>query len=191
MPKSRIAVVPLVAAILLGGCASTSHETGGHTPTATATAVFDAANAADIEFVQMMLPHHEQAIEIAALATDRATDPRILDLTADIAGAQQAEVDDMYAMLAAWEVPALSEHSGHAMPGMVSDADMAALAAASGPEFDRLFLDHMIAHHEGAIDMAETVIANGRDPQVLALAEAVITAQQAEITHMQDMRAGS
>jgi uncharacterized protein (DUF305 family) len=93
----------------------------------------------------------------------------------------------MEAMLDRWGVPQMMDHSGHQMAGMVSDEDMDRLRAATGPAFDRLFLEFMIAHHEGAIVMTEDPLANGTDPELQTLLREIVEAQTAEIAEMQAM----
>lgn len=144
------------------------------------------ANMADVTFVQLMLPHHEQALEMTKMARDRADDHRVLDLMVQMWDEQAAEIDEMKAMLAGWNVEPAPLHD---MPGMVSDADMALMSETGGAAFDEMFLTHMIAHHEGAITMAEDVLANGTDPQVRAMAESIIASQQAEIDQMRSILA--
>ena len=145
---------------------------------------------ADAMFAQMMIPHHEQAVVMADLASTRASSPVIKELAAEIKAAQQPEIDQMTTWLAEWGVPvmdgdeAMSSHGGHGMSGMLSDADLEALAAASGAEFDRMFAESMIMHHEGAIEMAQEV-AGSSDPRVATLAEAIISTQDAEIEQLQ------
>lgn len=136
---------------------------------------------ADVTFVQMMLPHHEQALEMTKMARDRAADRRVLDLMVQMWDEQAGEIEQMQAMLAAWNVEPAPVHD---MPGMVSDADMKLMSETGGAAFDEMFLTNMIAHHEGAIAMAQDVLASGSDPQVRALAESVITSQQAEVEEM-------
>jgi uncharacterized protein (DUF305 family) len=147
------------------------------------------ASADDAMFAQMMIPHHEQAVEMSTLAETRASDPRVRELAAEIKGAQQPEIDQMTAWLEEWGVPVMSgmdamgAHGGHGMSGMLTEEQLTALEDSSGREFDILFLDGMIEHHEGAIDMAEDV-ADSKDPRVAALAAAIIQTQQAEIDQM-------
>ena len=147
------------------------------------------ASAADVMFAQMMIPHHQQAVEMSTLAETRASSPEIKQLAAEIKGAQQPEIDQMTAWLEEWGMPVMSgmdamgEHGGHGMSGMLTDEQLQQLADAQGPEFDRLFAEFMILHHEGAIDMAEDV-ADSKDPRVAALAAAIITTQAEEIAQM-------
>jgi uncharacterized protein (DUF305 family) len=147
-------------------------------------------NPADVQFAQMMIPHHRQAVEMADLAATRATDPEIKQLAAKIKGAQQPEIDTMTGWLTAWKQPSV-QAAGHnmpgmgAMPGMMSEQDMAALRAASGAEFDRQFARMMIAHHNGAIQMARDVQKNGSNPDVKNLASAIEQAQAAEVQQLQ------
>jgi len=146
-------------------------------------------NMSDVMFVQMMIPHHEQAVEMAELAPGAGASPEVQELAAEIAAAQGPEITQMEAMLDRWGVGQMMDHSGHQMAGMVSDADMDRLRATSGASFDRLFLELMIAHHEGAIDMAQDPLANGEDPELRTLLEAIVEAQTAEIAQMQQMLA--
>lgn len=143
----------------------------------------------DIMFAQMMIPHHEQAVELAGFASTRTSNPDVIDLASRIAEAQQPEID----LMASWLTETGSDKEmGHAMhmPGVVSDADMDAIRSAQGPEFDALFLTHMIAHHEGAIDMANDVLGTTENPEVKALAEEIIATQTAEIAEMKALLAG-
>lgn len=165
----------------------------GTTPAPTASASSGASAAAvadaDVSFAQMMIPHHEQAVEMADLATTRAADPEVKRLAAEIKAAQAPEIATMSGWLAAWgrPVPSVTTHGGHMdhdMPGMMPEDDMRKLAAASGRDFDRQFLTMMIAHHEGAISMAEAELSDGANPQAKGLARQIITGQQAEIDTM-------
>ena len=142
---------------------------------------------ADSMFLQMMIPHHEQAVEMSKLASPNGASPEVLALAENIAGAQGPEIEQMKLWLDDAGRPMMIADHGMGMSGMVDDADMAELRAARGAAFDRLYLTFMIAHHEGAIAMAQDVIDQGDDANVRGLAEAVITAQQAEITQMKGM----
>jgi uncharacterized protein (DUF305 family) len=193
--KKRFAPIALSTVLVLGlgGCSSdlfgflnpggeTHAQHSTSTPNPTVAQPFDAN---DIMFAQMMIPHHSQAVDLAALAETNTTNPVILDLAGRIGGAQHTEIHTMEA----WLVSAGSfadEHGSHgmSMSGMVSAADMDALEKASGAEFDRLFLTHMIQHHEGALDMANDVLATTANDDVAALATAIVAAQTAEIDEM-------
>jgi len=180
-------------ALSLGGCSSDlfdflnqGRETQAQQPTATPAPTFaQPFDMNDVMFAQMMIPHHSQAVELATLAEANTTTPAILDLAARIKGAQQPEIDTMKAWLAAAGAM-MDGHGSHgmSMPGLVSDADMTSLEQATGVEFDALFLVHMIQHHEGAITMANDVLATTHNGDVRALATAIVVAQTAEIAEM-------
>jgi uncharacterized protein (DUF305 family) len=185
-----------VLALSLGGCSSdlfgflnqgdeTQAQHSTSTPAPTFAQPFDAN---DVMFAQMMIPHHSQAVELAALAEAKTTTPAILDLASRIDGAQHTEIHTMEDWLAAAGSPT-DGHGTHgmSMPGLVSDADMAALEQATGTEFDTLFLSNMIAHHEGAIAMANDVLATTVNDDVRALATAIVAAQTAEIDEMSSL----
>lgn len=185
--RTRLTVVAVAAlGLLLAGCGG-SHDMddmGMASPSGTS-----GASAADVMFAQMMIPHHQQAVEMSTLAETRASSPEIKALAAEIKGAQQPEIDQMTAWLEEWGMPVMSgmdamgEHGGHGMSGMLTDEQMQELADAQGAEFDRLFAEFMILHHEGAIDMAEDVV-DSNDPRVAALAQAILTTQAEEIAQM-------
>ena len=183
---STFAVSVVGGALLLTACGG-SHDMSDRdmvTPSGTT-----GATAEDAMFAQMMIPHHEQAVVMATLAETRAASPEIVDLAAEIKGAQQPEIDQMTAWLEEWGVPVMSgdeamgDHGGHGMSGMLTQDQLGQLEDASGPEFDRLFAEFMIEHHVGAIDMAEDVV-NSQDPRVAALATEIITTQQVEIDQL-------
>ena len=145
-------------------------------------------NDADVTFAQGMIPHHRQAVEMAQLATDRAEDPRVLDLASRIEGAQDPEIAEMSGWLEDWDedVPAEGGHEDMTgMSGMMSAEDMEALEAATGAEFDEMFLTMMIEHHRGAVEMANTELDDGESTDALALAQKIIDAQEAEISEME------
>ncbi len=175
------------AALILAACGSSDSAADSPTTTAAAQAATDASfNDADVAFAQEMIPHHSQAVEMATLALDRSENPQILDLASRIQQGQDPEIKQMQGWLATWDMPEMDdEMDGMAMNGMMSDDDMSALTDASGPDFDALFVSLMIQHHDGAITMAKSLIDEGSDPQVRALAEGVIAAQEAEIAEME------
>ncbi|WP_216916721.1 DUF305 domain-containing protein [Nocardia noduli] len=212
-------VAVLASAAVLSGC-SDDDSAGGHDEHSSAAATTTAAastaptsgaaatavrNDADVAFARQMIPHHEQAVAMAAMVPSRSTNPQVLDLAARIQAAQDPEIATMTAWLQAWgatTTPTTSagtgmDHGGtsmpmtpEAMPGMMSDEQMAQMQAATGAEFDRMWLTGMIAHHQGAIEMARTELAAGANPQAKALAQQIIDAQQSEITQMQGLLQG-
>ncbi|MFF8818248.1 DUF305 domain-containing protein [Leucobacter sp. NPDC015123] len=182
----------LAASATLAGCASTG---SGARPPAESAAPQSQANAADEMFVTMMIPHHEQAIEMSdiVLAADDV-DPAVTEIAEQVKAAQQPEIDKMLSWLSEWEVAydpeGSASHMTHGgMDGMLSAEDLEALGRASGDEVGRLFLEQMIAHHEGAVDMAKEALSGGSDPRVRELAEQVVADQTDEITAMQQLLA--
>lgn len=143
---------------------------------------------ADIEFMQMMVPHHAQAVEMAELAKKYAVDPGVRAMAARIRAAQGPEILMMSAWLEREGVEA-SEHAHHSMMGMLTEAEMAELAQARGGRFDRLFLEGMIGHHQGAVRMSENLAAEGTDTLVTELAADVFVTQNAEIARMRQLLA--
>lgn len=129
-------------------------------------------------FAEMMIPHHEQAIEMSDLALAKSSDPGVRALAQQIKDAQTPEIEQMKSWGASSEA-----HVGHMMDGMLSDDEMTELTSVSGKEFDRLFLEGMIKHHEGAIEMADMVV-DSTNSEVATLARTIIDAQRAEIEKM-------
>ena len=153
-----------------------------------------AFNDADVVFAQGMIPHHREAVAMAemALAPGAEAGPEVQGLAAQIQGAQDPEIEQMTGMLGSWgqplDMPGMETSDDmegmEGMEGAMSAEDMAALGALSGPDFDAAWASAMIAHHEGAVSMAQTVKASGSNTEVLALADAIIAGQQAEIDRM-------
>ena len=158
-----------------------------------------AFNATDVAFAQGMIPHHAQAVEMSDLALANSSNPEVLALATEIKAAQSPEIAQMTAWLTEWgqSVPDpaadmdmnMSGSGGMMMSGMMSESDMSALSAASGTVFDRMFLEMMVRHHEGAVQMAEEELANGRYQPTLDLATAIVASQTAEILRMQALLA--
>ncbi|MFF3956943.1 DUF305 domain-containing protein [Streptomyces sp. NPDC001890] len=168
------------------------HGSAGASAPATPGAEF---NDADVEFAQQMIPHHQQAIEMAKLADGRAADPEIKKLATAIEKAQDPEIETMKGWLTSWgkplpsssmgDMPGMDHGSdGSGMPGMMSDKDMSDLTAAKGKDFDKKFAQLMIGHHQGAVTMAEDEQKHGDNADAKKLAGAVVTAQTAEIEQM-------
>ncbi|MFJ9900147.1 DUF305 domain-containing protein [Streptomyces sp. NPDC091280] len=190
-----LAVTASVAALALTACgADGDDKASGSTGTATEAATGAGGhNAADVSFSKEMIQHHRQAVEMASLATDRAASTQVKTLATKIKGAQDPEIGTMSGWLTSWgeKVPQDMTGMGHDMssstPGMMTAADMGKLEKASGAAFDALFLDMMVEHHEGAVEMARTEKADGSYRPATALAAEVITAQSAEIEQMNKM----
>jgi uncharacterized protein (DUF305 family) len=157
---------------------------------------------ADVRFMQHMIVHHAQAVEMVRLMETRASSPTVRRLGERIAQSQAAEMELMREWLEGRGPQAAADphagHAGHAggsaasdvpvMPGMLSPARMAALAAATGPAFDRLFLEGMIQHHQGALDMVDALLADpdaAEDPMLSDFTSSVTADQSAEILRMQ------
>ncbi len=144
----------------------------------------------DVEFVTKMVPHHAQALEMAELAPERARDQRVKVMADRIAAGQGPEIAVMQAWLADHGLPAADPDAdhGHEMRGMVTGEQMTQLLASDGEQFDRLFLARMIAHHEGALEMANR-LGQGTHPIVMDMAKDVAATQSVEITRMQEVLA--
>lgn len=186
----------------MAGCGGgdTPHEGGHASPSAPSPAqVTTDHNGADITFAQNMIPHHQQAVEMAAMAESRASDPKVKALAAKIKQAQQPEIEQMTRWLTEWGAPlpsmpaptgGQSGHRGHGdMTGMMTAEEMSAMGAATGAEFDRMFLQLMIRHHQGAVQMAGTEQQQGENAAAKDLAGRIITVQNDEIAQMQAMLA--
>ncbi|MFI8771687.1 DUF305 domain-containing protein [Gordonia sp. NPDC062954] len=200
--KRQIFVGAAVAAVaLLGACSDVDDAAPPSSVTAVTTTTMPMEpstessdsrhNDADVTFNQEMIPHHMQALMMADLVADRTTTPAVRDLADRIRAAQKPEIDEMTARLTSWGVSGeMGGHSdahgagGHDMSGMMTPQQMAALSQAEGTDFDRMWLEGMIAHHEGAIAMADTELADGVNGPSRELAKRVKSAQQAEIDEM-------
>ncbi len=196
--RLNASVIALALTATLAACGSKGSSADSTPATAAAggSPSTVALNAADIEFAQGMIAHHEQAIEMAEIALDPnvGASPEVIDLATRIKGAQDPEVELMTGWLtAAGESIAMDVGDGHdmsSMDGMMTAEQMDAMAAMTGPEFDQTWLEMMIAHHEGAISQSETVKTDGSNVDVLTLADQIITAQQGEIAEMKALLQG-
>ena len=175
--KRRFVFSALLAVTLLSGCGQSSTSE---------TADF---NDADVMFAQMMIPHHEQAIEMSEIALDPASgaSAAIQDLAIRIRDDQDPEIELMKGFLATWGSPVTPEdgvdHSSM-MEGMLTVEELDELAGLQGPEFDVRWAQAMIAHHKGAVAMAEDVLTDGKNAETRKLAEEIIANQQSEIDEL-------
>jgi uncharacterized protein (DUF305 family) len=164
----RILLV-VIGLFLLSGCATSEQSNSEFSPS-------------DINFAEMMIPHHEQAIEMSEIAFKNTMNSEVLQLAQEIKEAQAPEID----LMMSWAGVKVSTHAGHMMDGMLSEDELNALRAATGAEFDRLFLQGMIKHHQGAIEMAMDV-KNSNSMVVADLSAAIIKQQEIEITRMEEL----
>ena len=190
---AAIAAITLTALLALAGCAGPTRSGGmddmpGMGSSASASPVAD-VNSADMQFTTMMIPHHEQAVEMADMILGKdGIDERVITLAEQIKAAQGPEIEQMESWLDDWGTP-MGDMDGTDHGGMMSDSDIQALEDATGFEASRLFLQQMIVHHEGAIEMAQTEVDNGQNPDVISLAEDIIDSQTTEIATMEDILA--
>ncbi|MEU6997088.1 DUF305 domain-containing protein [Nonomuraea sp. NPDC046570] len=146
------------------------------------------ANAADVTYVKDMIVHHRQALDMAVLAPTRAESAQVKGIASRIKDAQGPEIQFMTDWLTEQGQSAPEHHAAHqGMAGMATPEQMERLKAASGKDFDRMFLTLMIAHHQGAIQMSETVLRDGAHMRIEELAADVSVTQMAEIRRMQAM----
>lgn len=207
---ARLLAATAVAGLALAGCASGADTAApGSTGSAPSAAESAMQNDADVTFAQGMIPHHRQAVEMAELVAGRSENPAVIDLAARIGAAQAPEIDTMTGWLQEWgaEVPAEGDMSGmegmeegmegmsgmegmegmEGMGGMMTPEQMQGLEQATGAAFDRMFLESMLEHHRGAVEMAQVELDEGADPEALELAQTIIDTQQAEITEMETL----
>jgi uncharacterized protein (DUF305 family) len=146
-----------------------------------------AFSGSDIMFAQMMIPHHQQAVDMGTLAETRAANPKVKALAAQIKAEQAPEIAQMKGWLSDANAPLEMSHT-MGMGGMLTDSQMTVLKNSTGAEFDRLYIEGMIAHHEGAIHMAQMVI-DSNNSEAKALGEAIIKSQTEQVTYMKELLA--
>lgn len=189
----RIIAALFASTLLLAAC-------GGSDSSGSGVSAATDFNDVDVAFAQGMIPHHVQAVEMSDLALEGAGSEEVTAFATKIKAAQDPEIETMQGWLADWGQDGSSTSDGmDGMDadsdmtmgsdmddmGMMSDQDMADLEAASGSAFDTMFLEMMIEHHKGAIEMAKTEMTDGQNADAKDLAEEIITAQESEIAEMQ------
>jgi len=195
MLKSRNLLLLCAAAataLALSGCTGGTTGTGG-TPDSSEPQTSEAAaaefNFSDVTFAQMMIPHHEQAVEMSdTLLAKGGIDEQVRELATQIKDAQQPEIDRLREWLSEWGEEE-ADMGGMNHGGMMTDEDMADLESATGVEAARLFLEQMTVHHEGAIAMAEAEVDDGENADAQAMAATIVSTQTEEITQMQELLA--
>ncbi|MCT9933410.1 DUF305 domain-containing protein [Planotetraspora sp. A-T 1434] len=185
------------APVIAPGRPGETARTLGPSEAATA-APAPSANAADVRFVQDMIVHHRQALEMSALAPTRAASDEVRRMAARIAGAQGPEIAAMIRWLQQQGQPIPGPHAQHdeqqddmhhGMPGMATPEELAALRAAGGAGFDRLYLRLMVAHHMGAITMAAEEMEKGSHITIQEMAQDISVSQAAEVNRMRRIQA--
>jgi uncharacterized protein (DUF305 family) len=201
LPLSAAAIA---AVLFLAGCAtdsgtapSSSSMPGMHHgsssdggPSASAPAPAADHNMADVMFAQMMIPHHAQAVEMSDTILAKQDIPAdVKDLATRIKEAQRPEIELMTGWLEDWKMPTHlpSTGSGHGMAGMMDEEEMKKLDDSQGTAAARLFMEQMIIHHEGAMTMATSETANGKNTAAVQLSKDIVTAQEAEIQEMKTL----
>lgn len=201
MRKKSLFLAALLAAgaLILTACGSNSDDDStGHMPgmgtsgpMSSGGSMMSNFNDADVTFATDMITHHRQAVDMAQLAATRAKSPEVKDLAASIESAQGPEIQTMSGWLRSWGHAVPEEMTGMdmsgSMSGMMSMEDMTMLEGLSGTSFDHKFLQMMIAHHRGAIEMARTERSDGENSEAKALAAQIQEAQTAEISQMQGL----
>jgi uncharacterized protein (DUF305 family) len=193
------ALAVLTTGLVLAGCGSSQDSGSGMGDMTSSTGSTSAAaaaqgdhNDADVTFAQQMIPHHAGAIEMAKLVQSRTTNTKVVALASRIEKAQDPEIKTMTEWLKSWgaktaEAGMPGMDHGSSMPGMMTQEEMTTLQQAKDAAFDKAFLDMMIKHHQGAIDMSNTELKQGSDSDAKKLAQQIIDAQQAEITEMRGL----
>jgi len=167
---------------------SESHGSEHQMPSPSASAAGE-ANAADMSFASGMKAHHEQALEMSTDLLGKEQIPgEVRKLAEQIKSAQTPEIELMERWLSGWDMPEGMDHGqmNHG-EGMISQEDITSLKEATGPKAAKLFLEQMIAHHEGAVEMAETEIADGSYPEAIELSKNIVESQTQEIQEMKDL----
>jgi uncharacterized protein (DUF305 family) len=182
-----VALAAVVAGGPLVGCGdATGPATGPVAADAARVASQERHNQDDVVFLQHMLTHHLQTNTMSDLAHTKAASLRVKTIALRIKAAQDQQITRIHNLLGAWDAPDSASGSGE-VPGMLTDQQIEQLKAATGNDFDQSFLQLMIGHQQGAIQMSRTELAQGSDPQARRLAQDTITGQQSEINQMQKL----
>ncbi len=155
-------------------------------PAQPGSAVSPEHNQADVQFVKMMVPHHQQALRMTEIVLAKPDlNPQVRQMSEKIQREQKHEIATMQSWLAAWNAgPAMSLEQVRGMKGLVPPEGIAELERASGPDASRLLLEQMIMHHEGAVSMSQPEIQGGANPEAKQLAHSIVQSQQQQIQQM-------
>ncbi|MZF54641.1 DUF305 domain-containing protein [Streptomyces sp. SID5594] len=182
------ALLILLALTAAAGC-STATEPAPRPSAVRNTAPAPSASASgtptDAAWVQLMTPMNEKAVALLTLAADRAAEPRVRAFATRLRGDQEAELGRLRPLLARMGLPDTDVHAGHAMPGMVTESDLAAAKAAKGAAFARLFLTQIRDHLRHSAQVSRSEVAAGARADAKRLAAALVTARQAALTELE------
>ncbi|BCW68721.1 DUF305 domain-containing protein [Arthrobacter sp. NicSoilB4] len=195
-----LSAAAVAAAIALAGCSTgpasggstmpgMDHSTGHATPGSSAATAAEDHNGSDAMFAQAMIPHHAQAVEMSDMILKKqGIDARVTALATKIKAAQAPEIEKMTGWLKDWNEPTQAP-GGHSMTGMMSGDDLTKLDAATGTEAAKLFLSQMVAHHEGAVEMANAEVRSGQNADAVRLGKDIAASQTGEIQEMKNLLA--
>lgn len=196
-PVNVLAILSAVTAVLfLASCGGTTPDEKPQ-PTSEAPAIKGepaGSNAGDTSFAVDIIASHAQAVQISELVPDRTTNSDLVELAAGIASSRRTEMELMKALLVQWNADSttssLPDHTAVTAQGAIDEQTVTRLQALSGQDFDVLWLQSMIAHGQGAIQIANAEIADGENVDAVGLAKQIVGKQQAEIDRMQQILAG-
>lgn len=177
------AAFAVAVGITAGGC----HHAPTPVPETSTSAVgMSVGSAGDVAFLENIVVHHQQGLELAAMVRGQSADPELAVLADRIAAQQRMELQGCQAQLLQWEAPGGRPGQDHPddIPGMLDMDTMDTLRSLRGPQFDNLWLRSMIAHHRGAITLAQNEIEHGESPEAISIAHSLLPFQQAEINQM-------
>ncbi|WP_082981141.1 DUF305 domain-containing protein [Mycolicibacter heraklionensis] len=179
-------VVAAIVSVAAGGC----HHASTPAPESSSSAAGMASGSpADVRFLEDMVIHHQQSLELAAMVYSQSGNPALVAFADQSATQQRTELQGCQAQLLQWEVPGGRSEQDRAadIPGMVDKAVIDKLHSLRGPAFDTLWLQTMIAHQRGAITLAQNQIQHGESPEAISIAQSLLPFQQAEINQMNQL----
>lgn len=179
------AVFAVVVALVVAGSAVGCHRSPAPEPAPFSSQVgMSAASPGDITFLENMVIHHQQALELTVMVHGQSANPQLVMLADQIGAQQRTQLQGCQAQLLQWEAPGGGHDDPADIPGMLDQTTLDELRALRGPEFDTLWLQSMISHHRGAITMADNEIQRGQSPEAISIARSLLPLQQAEIDQM-------
>jgi uncharacterized protein (DUF305 family) len=179
----------VIGTVVSSSCGSNPDHRDHASSTTSATEQVAAHSADDIAFANNMITYNRQTLKLVALVSEHSLDPAVIRLASAIASQEQPQTNAMKALLLQWDVDPNEQHNQGARlaPGTVDDATLSKLQSLFGAEFDNLWLQSVLGQHQGAIEMANAEIADGRSDDMISLAKSLAITQQAEIDEIKQM----